>query len=39
MINFKHSRRPAAEVIDELAEYVLPLFPPGDRVAAHPSPA
>ncbi|MET7902307.1 LLM class oxidoreductase [Streptomyces sp. NPDC005355] len=29
MINFKHSRRPVAEVIDELAEYVLPHFPPG----------
>ncbi|MYS23909.1 TIGR03571 family LLM class oxidoreductase [Streptomyces sp. SID4948] len=29
MINFKQSRRPVAEVIDELAEYVLPDFPPG----------
>ncbi len=33
MINFKHSRRPVAEVIDELAEHVLPHFPPG-RFAA-----
>ncbi|MGW3248097.1 LLM class oxidoreductase [Streptomyces sp. NPDC001070] len=29
MINFKHSRRPVAEVIEELAEHVLPHFPPG----------
>ncbi|MFG3590833.1 LLM class oxidoreductase [Streptomyces sp. NPDC047990] len=29
MINFKHSRRPVTEVIDELAEHVLPHFPPG----------
>ncbi|MFF7381849.1 TIGR03571 family LLM class oxidoreductase [Streptomyces griseoluteus] len=29
MINFKHSRRPVADVIDELAEHVLPHFPPG----------
>ncbi|MEU0809713.1 LLM class oxidoreductase [Streptomyces sp. NPDC005970] len=29
MINFKHSRRPVTEVIDELAQYVLPDFPPG----------
>jgi luciferase-type oxidoreductase len=29
MINFKHSRRPVAEVIEELAEHVLPQFPPG----------
>jgi luciferase-type oxidoreductase len=29
MINFKHSRRPVAEVIDELGQYVLPHFPPG----------
>ncbi|WP_406424264.1 LLM class oxidoreductase [Streptomyces sp. NBC_00873] len=29
MINFKQSRRPVGEVIDELAEYVLPHFPPG----------
>jgi luciferase-type oxidoreductase len=29
MINFKHSRRPVAEVLDELGEYVLPHFRPG----------
>jgi luciferase-type oxidoreductase len=29
MINFKQSRRPVPEVIDELARYVLPEFPPG----------
>lgn len=29
MFNFKQSRRPVAEVIDELAQYVLPHFPPG----------
>jgi luciferase-type oxidoreductase len=29
MINFKHNHRPVAEVLDELAEYVLPEFPPG----------
>ncbi|MCW2612395.1 MAG: hypothetical protein QOC93_2739 [Actinomycetota bacterium] len=29
MINFKHSRRPVAEVLDELGEHVLPHFPPG----------
>jgi luciferase-type oxidoreductase len=29
MINFKQSRRPVAEVLDELGEYVLPHFPPG----------
>jgi luciferase-type oxidoreductase len=29
MINFKHSRRPAPEVIDELGQYVLPHFRPG----------
>ncbi|MCW2587546.1 MAG: luciferase family protein [Frankiales bacterium] len=29
MINFKQSRRPVPEVLDELAEYVLPEFPPG----------
>lgn len=32
MINFKHSRRPVSEVIDELGEYVLPYFPPGTSV-------
>jgi luciferase-type oxidoreductase len=30
MINFKHSRRPVAEVIEELGEYILPHFPAGD---------
>ncbi|MGV9868438.1 LLM class oxidoreductase [Rhodococcus koreensis] len=30
MINFKHSRRPVADVLDELGEYVLPHFPAGD---------
>lgn len=29
MINFKHSRRPVADVIEELGEYVLPHFPAG----------
>jgi luciferase-type oxidoreductase len=29
MINFKQSRRPVPEVLEELAEYVLPEFPPG----------
>jgi luciferase-type oxidoreductase len=29
MINFKHSRRPVPDVVEELAEYVLPQFPPG----------
>ncbi|WP_026928195.1 LLM class oxidoreductase [Granulicoccus phenolivorans] len=29
MINFKQSRRPVAEVIEEFAEYLLPHFPPG----------
>ncbi|WP_210766198.1 LLM class flavin-dependent oxidoreductase [Corynebacterium vitaeruminis] len=29
MINFKQSTRPIAEVLDELAEYVVPLFPAG----------
>jgi hypothetical protein len=29
MINFKHNRRPVAEVIEELGQYVLPHFPPG----------
>jgi luciferase-type oxidoreductase len=29
MLNFKHSRRPVAEVLDELGEHVLPQFPPG----------
>lgn len=29
MINFKQSRRPVAEVIDEFAEYLLPHFPTG----------
>jgi luciferase-type oxidoreductase len=29
MINFKYSRRPVSEVLDELGEYVLPHFPPG----------
>jgi hypothetical protein len=29
MVNFKHNRRPVAEVLDELGEYVLPHFPPG----------
>ncbi|WP_225826550.1 hypothetical protein [Streptomyces naphthomycinicus] len=28
MINFRRSRRPVAEVFDELAEHVLPHFPP-----------
>jgi luciferase-type oxidoreductase len=36
MINFKQSRRPVPEVIDELAQYVLPEFPPGSaEQAAH----
>jgi luciferase-type oxidoreductase len=38
MINFKHSRRPVAEVIDELAEYVLPQFPPGEPPPGEPPP-
>lgn len=29
MINFKHSQRPVAEVLEELGEYVLPEFPAG----------
>jgi luciferase-type oxidoreductase len=29
MINFKHSRRPVREVLDELGEHVLPQFSPG----------
>jgi hypothetical protein len=29
MLNFKHSRRPVSEVIEELGEYVVPQFPPG----------
>lgn len=30
-INLRISRRPAAEVLDELATHVLPLFPLADR--------
>jgi luciferase-type oxidoreductase len=30
MINFKHNRRPVADVLAELGEYVLPHFPPGE---------
>ena len=29
MINFKHSRRPVPDVMDELGEHVLPQFAPG----------
>jgi hypothetical protein len=35
MINFKHSRRPVGEVLDELGEYVLPHFPPRHRRRRH----
>jgi luciferase-type oxidoreductase, BA3436 family len=31
MFNFKQSRRPVADVMAEMAEYVLPHFPPGDQ--------
>ncbi|PZH01135.1 LLM class flavin-dependent oxidoreductase [Streptomyces sp. NTH33] len=34
MLNFKQSRRPVREVIDELAQYVLPHFPPGGQADA-----
>ncbi|MFL9888637.1 LLM class oxidoreductase [Paraburkholderia agricolaris] len=30
ILNLKQTRRPAAEVLDELAEYVLPVFPSHD---------
>lgn len=29
MLNFRFSKRPVAEVLEELGEYVLPEFPPG----------
>ena len=32
MFNFKQSRRPVADVLAEMSEYVLPHFPAGDRV-------
>ncbi|WP_405591267.1 LLM class oxidoreductase [Streptomyces sp. NBC_01190] len=38
MLNFKQSRRPVSEVIDELAEYVLPHFPPGVPVTDEEKP-
>ncbi|MEW1823097.1 LLM class oxidoreductase [Arthrobacter sp. NPDC080031] len=34
MINFKHSRRPVADVIQEFGEYILPHFPAGTPVTA-----
>ncbi|CAI1220710.1 hypothetical protein [Serratia ficaria] len=36
-LNLKPLRRPAAEVLAELAEYVLPEFPVGTVGAARPS--
>ncbi|MDR6688663.1 luciferase-type oxidoreductase [Arthrobacter sp. 1088] len=33
MINFKHSRRPVADVMAEFGEHILPHFPAGNHVA------